>query len=75
MERLGSTGSGRRLARSRRGPGGDLLPTFIGELMTAGKPRILTLRLKARWWNEVDLGTKCHADIAVNLANKKKNVS
>ena len=43
--------------------------------MTAGNPRILTLRLKARWWNEVDLGTKCHADIVINLANKKKNVS
>ena len=43
--------------------------------MMAGKPRILTLQLKARLWNEVDLGTKCHADIAVNLANKKKNVS
>lgn len=43
--------------------------------MTAGKPRILTLRLKAHWWNKVDLGTKCQADIAVNLANKKKNVS
>jgi hypothetical protein len=43
--------------------------------MTAGKPRILTLRLKARWWNEVDLGTKCHSDIAVNPANNKKKVS
>jgi hypothetical protein len=43
--------------------------------MTAGGLRILTLRLKACWWNEVDLGTKCHADITVNIANKKKNVS
>lgn len=43
--------------------------------MMAGKPRILTLQLKARWCSKVDLGTKCHADIAVNPANNKKKVS